>query len=239
MSSIKRIAILLTNEDKPELEPKHPNDGIKYARFFQMVFGEATFDIFRVLDHQLPTNIDDYHLYFITGSLYSSYEQLTWITKLEDFIRQLDANKKRLIGICFGHQIIAKALGGEVARADNGWGLGLKTIAFDQQTWMQPWQQQGLNIIHIHQDQVTKPPPKAKLLSSNEFCRYESFSIGQHILTIQGHPEFGNEYMNDLLPILKQRFPNELYQRAMASLAQQNDGAIFAQWVAAFCYQPR
>ncbi len=236
MSNINKIAILQANPDKKELEPQHPNDGYKYKAFFSTVFPQATFDIYRVFEDQFPKRVENYDLFIITGSTYSVYDGFEWISRLEELIQEIEKEDKYLVGLCFGHQIIAQALKGKVERAKGGWRLGMKATEFTNTQWMKPLQN-TLNILYIHQDQVVKLPAGAKLLSSNSECGFGAYSIGSRILALQGHPEFSNDYVQALLPIIKERFPEKIYDDAMGSLNEKNDGVTFAHWVKAFTEQ--
>ncbi len=237
---IRSIAILNCNKDREELEPDFPNDGIKYLLFFKPFFPEADFKIFRTSENEFPEHVEEFDLYFITGSVHAAYDDFEWIRELERFIQKAHATKKLLVGFCFGHQVIAKALGGKVECSKNGWVLGVRNIELDKN---QPWlgdEKSALNIVHIHQDQVTIPPPNSTVISGDDLCPNEVLTISNHILTIQGHPEFSNEYFQTLLPIIKDRFNETTYTDAMNTVNLPNEGAIFAQFVRNFCdsYQP-
>ena len=173
-------------------------------------------------------------MYLITGSLYSAYDQFSWIERLKNTIVEIQTKNKYLVGLCFGHQIIAEALGGRVEPSCYGWQLGTKLIKFTQCDWMRPTKE-CLHLIHIHQDQVTQLPANATILAEDKECDFEAYQIGERILCCQGHPEFSNDYVEKLLPIIQDRFSQSCYQSAMNSLQKNtNDGNIFAQWVKAF-----
>ena len=232
-----RIGILYANKDRPEFEPGYPNDGVKYQRFFQAVFPDAHFDIFAIREEEWPQEPTEYDVYFITGSAFSVYEKLSWIRSLEVLIRQLHHARIPLVGICFGHQIIARALGGVVEKSDAGWGLGIKSVTFDQPTdWMIP-PQHSMRLSHIHQDQVVTLPAEATRFCGDDFCPYGGFTIGNHIITIQGHPEFTVDYMKLLLPHIQDSFTDDAFADAMQTLNAEEEGAIFAQWIAAFVHR--
>ena len=233
-----KIAILNCNEDRPDLEPQFPNDGVKYHRFFKPFFPDSEFSIFRTIDGELPAQVEDFNAYFITGSKYSAYDDFPWIRALEKFIQAINQKRIPLVGICFGHQVVSKALGGRVEKSENGWGLGVSEVQFPATL---PWLSdtpKSLNIAHIHQDQVTELPPNTQVISGDDFCPHSCLIIDDHILTIQGHPEFSNEYMNALLPVVQDRFSEATYNEAMETLKHnQNEGVIFARWIQQFINQ--
>lgn len=172
---------------------------------FQQRFREVCCTIelvpYFVIDGVLPENVNVHRGYVITGSHYSVNENKTWMLQLEEFIRKIKAtNTIRLLGICFGHQIIAKALGGLVARNPNGkmiWGCEKVTVKkeFSLKNY---YRQTSLNscgfyINETHEDQVLELPPSktshCKVMGSCQHCPYEIIAYGDHILTLQGHPE--------------------------------------------------
>jgi GMP synthase-like glutamine amidotransferase len=146
----------------------------------------------------------------------------------------ITCSQKKLIGICFGHQLIAKALGGKVIRSPKGWGVGLSLNSITGRTeWMVP----ALDIINLpvsHSEQVVEPPLHATLLASTEFCPYFMLQIGEHILTVQGHPEFSKNYTKDLMEMRKDALSDESYQQGLSSLALASDGEIMARWTGRF-----
>ena len=194
-------------------------------------------DIFEVVRGQFPTDIDQCDAYLTTGSRWGVNDGLPWVEKLSDFIRQLYHAKKGFVGICFGHQLLAQALGGEVNESDKGWGVG---IAFSdvcqQQVWMEPYQSK-LNLLVSHKDQIVKLPTAAKVLLANEFCPYSMIQIADHFLGIQGHPEFSHSYSHALMDSRKDRIPSDVIEKGVLSLAHQTDAVITTQWLLNFLKQ--
>jgi len=151
------------------------------------------------------------------------------------FIRDAYQARKKLIGICFGHQILAHALGGHCEKSQKGWGLGLKTFNVDaQKTWMtHPYTQCALYF--VHQDQVVRLPPGAELLGGNIFCPNLFFTIEDRVLGIQGHPEFTIDMMRTILEVRKDFFGQQVYEKALSSLdSGEPDNQLFAQWIINF-----
>ncbi len=148
-----------------------------------------------------PDSSEECDGWIITGSPASAYEPLEWITHLESLVRAIDEAGMPLIGICFGHQLIAQALGGVVTKADAGWGLGVD-IYQPTEAGQSLWGGQPLALHIIHQDQVTELPERAELLAGSAFCQNGVLRYDQHIFTVQAHPEFGREYMFAQLPAI-------------------------------------
>lgn len=150
---------------------------------------------------EFPGSHRDCDGWVITGSPASVYEPLEWIGPLEQLIRDISQARKGLVGICFGHQIIAQALGGIVEKAKAGWGLGVDHyMPTEEGVVMLGAESHYLHV--IHQDQVVTLPEGAELLAGSEFCPYGVLSYRSHILTIQAHPEFSGVYMQALLPAI-------------------------------------
>jgi GMP synthase-like glutamine amidotransferase len=182
-----------------------------------------------------PARNDECEVWIITGSAKAAYDSDPWIGQLKKFIVELHQNKRKLIGICFGHQVIASALGGEVIKSPKGWGVGVKSFnVLSPQAWMKPALKQ-VNLLFSHQDQVSKMPKEAKLLAEDSFCHFQMYQIGEHILSMQGHPEFSVEFAKSRLESRKEKVAPEVFQTALQSFGNPKDDSIIAQWIRNFC----
>ncbi len=195
---------------------------------------EATFASLEVVDGELPASVDDHDVYIFSGSPHGVYEELPWIRGAEAFVRRAAGAGKVLIGGCFGHQLIAQALGGEVRKSERGWGLGVHAHVLSGR---EPWMVGGpdaVNVLVSHQDQVVRPPDGAIVLASSEFCPNAMLRIGDRILTFQGHPEMNVPTVDRLLDMRRERAGEEVYARGKASLACPLDHGAMADWIANF-----
>ena len=183
--------------------------------------------------------MDECDGYLITGSKLSVYDEVKWIRDLEHYIRSLNEHKKSLLGVCFGHQLIAKALGGEVCKAEIGWVTGLQSYTFHNNF---PWLKdlnQDVKLIHSHQDQITKLPDQATLVASNKNVPIAMYFIDNHIMSIQGHPEFTNEYAYDVVCKRRDIIGEDLFKRTEESLLNETSNYLEVTnwWIEFFKYQ--
>ncbi len=185
-----KLGILKTDAVRPEWVPEFG----EYPDMFAALLGEQDpemeFSVYDVEEGEYPSDIDEVDAYLITGSKSSVYEDKAWIATLMDFVRELDKRGKKIVGICFGHQIIAHALGGKTEKSHKGWGVGRHTHRFTESPDWHDGGDADFDILVSHQDQVVENADGAKVLASSDFCENAVVQIGDHILTFQGHPEF-------------------------------------------------
>ena len=235
-----RIAILLTNNDTSEFAQHFPHDGDKVVQLLQTLRPEWQLTVVPVMEGIFPSGVKDFDAYVITGSPASvNDESLPWVGQLLTFIRAVDAARQPLIGLCFGHQAVARALGGQVARHAAGWGLGTAPTHWQaERPWMQP-AQSTTTLMAAHNEQVTRMPEEAVCLGGSDFCPIGSMQIGQHIWTTQYHPEMPLVFMQALLGYLADKLDTNTMARAHASLQQAADVPLFGQWMAQFIEHAR
>ncbi len=179
------------------LQTGHAPDEVRgelgdYSDMFARLLGGHGFDFvtFNVVDGDFPQGPQEADGWLITGSKHGAYEDHAWIPPLEDLIRSIRDTGAPLVGVCFGHQIIAQALGGKVEKYSGGWAVGPTTYDFDGAP---------LTLNAWHQDQVTALPPGAQVLASNAHCANAALAIGDTILTVQAHPEFSPAMLDGLI----------------------------------------
>jgi GMP synthase-like glutamine amidotransferase len=145
-----------------------------------------------------------------------------------------------MVGICFGHQVIARALGGTVAKSDKGWGVGVNVYNVSELPVQGDDEVRGdesgfLKLVVSHQDQVTVLPPGARNVVSNDHCENAGFVMGGHIFTLQGHPEFSAEYSEAIMTFRYDMIGAERVAQGRASLVtHQHEGPRVARWMVDF-----
>ena len=220
------IGILLTDHVLDDLQIVHGDQNDFYDKIFSEADPNVNLKIYDVTADEYPKEIDECDGYLITGSKLSVYDNVRWIRDLENFVCLLHSKKKFLLGVCFGHQLIAKALGGEVKKAKVGWVLGLQEYTFHNHF---PWLEnpnKDIKLIHSHQDQVTNLPEGTTLVASNNSVPNAMYFIDDHIMSIQGHPEFTNEYAYDVVCKRRDILGEELFQSAEQSLLNEQSNYI-------------
>ncbi len=219
-----RLGILQAGRVPEELEGTFPD----YNQIFVDLLGEHEFEylFWPVLDGVFPESVDAADAWLITGSKFGAYEDHDWIAPLEDFIRTVFAANAPMVGICFGHQVIAQAMGGKVEKFAGGWSVGRVEYALDESVFGQTVaanEQSGnakTPLLAFHQDQVTQAPEMATTIGSTDFCKHAALLYDNRILTLQPHPEFTQPYIAGLLSARGELLPDDIKQQASARLKQ-------------------
>ena len=173
----------------------------------------------------------------VTGSRAGVYDDEPWMAPLMDFIRWTAAEEVPQIGVCFGHQAVAQALGGQVIKSPKGWGLGRHTYRVETTApWMGEKAPDSFALAVSHQDQVITPPPGAKVIAASDFTPFAALSYAQGpAISFQGHPEFSNGFSAALYDIrLGNPLSAEEVETAKASLAAPEHNDLVGQWMAQF-----
>jgi GMP synthase-like glutamine amidotransferase len=222
-----KIAILETGRPPGTLADEFGD----YPSMFERMLGpEFGIDRFHVEAGELPEDPAAYQAYLITGSPAGVYEPLPWIAPLCEFIRA--AKDSRMVGICFGHQVMAEALGGRVEKSDKGWGAGLHQYSIVRR---EPWMngETAIAVPASHQDQVILQPPHTEIVAQSSFTPFAGLAwTDRPAISFQFHPEFSPAFAKALIEKRYDIVPNP--DAAMASLDAPNDNARVASWIRRF-----
>lgn len=217
--------------------PEEKSDPEKFVDLFTGIGAPLDYVTYDTAEGQLPDSFDECDAYLITGSPCSVYDNYDWIKDLGNFVRHAHAADKPLVGICFGHQLIAQALGGKVRLARDGWLLGLHPIdMLRHKPWMDPAAAEH-RLYFINQDQVVELPPDAELLAGSAACPHAMYSIGETLLCLQAHPEQPLASMQTFTRILRDEYhvESDVIDAAHASMdAAEPHAERFAGWIAKF-----
>ncbi len=172
--------------------------------------------------------------YVITGSRHSVYDDLPWIRRLAVFLAgEINAGKK-VVGICFGHQLLAHFFGGLVQSATTGWEVGVKeTQICEQADWMQPLADQ-VNLLSSHKDQVAMLPDGARIFARSVNCQVAGFTMGDNVITFQGHPEFHKPYSRSLINLRREILGAKVHEAGLDSLEKPTDELLVGGWILRF-----
>lgn len=201
----KRYALLLAARDSDYVKKVYGG----YFNVFVAAFGEdgERWDLYRVVDGEFPDR-DELHKYdgfVISGSPFDAYGNDYWILKLCLLLQTLDAMDKKMLGVCFGHQVLCRALGGKVRKAYTGWDIGLRKVKIVKDLFPCGYLNEmddippALSIIECHQDEVWEVPTGAEVIAFSEKTGVEMFAVGDRILGIQGHPEYTKDILFNLI----------------------------------------
>ncbi|OAN68902.1 glutamine amidotransferase [Jannaschia sp. EhC01] len=196
-----------------------------YATLFGNLFAHRGFTqtLWSVVDGEFPPGPEAADAWLVTGSRHGAYEDHPWIPPLEELIRAIRDANIPLVGSCFGHQIIAQALGGTVEKFKDGWSVGRTDYTVSNRT---------LSLNAWHQDQVTRLPAGATVHASSDFCANAIVAIGPRILTTQPHPEFENTVIDTLITLKGDAVAPDRVAHAKAQLPLPNDNRLIADWLA-------
>ena len=227
-----KLGILETGAPPEEIRGRYGS----YPSMFRRLFGESAYDyaVYDVAAGESPSGVDACGAWLVTGSSAGTYDPEPWIAPLEDFLRAAKGQAP-LVGICFGHQIMAQAFGGRVIKSPKGWGLGLQRYRLAESL---PWMDSGepIAVPGSHQDQVVEAPPGARVIGGNEFCELGMLDYGEgRAISLQLHPEFEPDYAKALIETRRgTRLTVEEADRAVMSYEQPDDRQRVGGWLQRF-----
>ena len=225
-----RVVLLQTDSVLTPFQAEHGDYPSMFAA--ALAAPDVELSVVDVRQQMPPSGAGD--AYVITGSRHSVYDELPWIPALAAFLRVEIAAGRKVVGICFGHQLLAHFFGGEVRPAAVGWEVGVKaTEVCAEEAWMSP-PARHFNLISSHKDQVARLPEGARLTARSPNCPVAGFSLGDNVITFQGHPEFSKGYSRALMDHRREILGDERYAAGVASLGLQDDAGLVGRWILRF-----
>ena len=233
-----KIGILLCDQVDSNMTHRFGDYGPQFDTFLNRQ-GKTDIDCleFDVRKNSYPADAEKFDGFLITGSRHGVYDKLDWIDTLRKFIRTSHAKKIKILGICFGHQILADALGGKVVKHQVGFRMGVVEyrVKVPDKIWMKP-AAPVFNICTSCQDQVVELPPGAVSFCENEFVTFGGYTLGDNILSFQGHPEMSKDYNSYLIDKKKEQ---GLFDDAKATgfhqtLKNEIDDKLVSEWAVRF-----
>ena len=229
-----KIAILQTDHIPTH---RHHFSGGNYPDMFANLFFKLSiiidFDIFDVTIGEYPYNYDNYDGFIITGSKATAFDNVDWINHLKTQIKKIFNLNKKIVGICFGHQVLIEALGGKVERSNNGFAVGVKTVEIiNQKEWMVPYNKFP-SLLFYHQDMAVKLPKGSELIGTSDYCDIQIFCKNNQVLGIQAHPEMLSGHNHALIKEYKDILKND-FEKALESLRIKDNNLLLGNWIANF-----
>ncbi|RFU77530.1 gmp synthase glutamine-hydrolysing [Trichoderma arundinaceum] len=243
-SPAQPLRLLILEADTPQPNTKAKYGGFRGVFAALLTAGAAAMDPPRQLSEVATVTahniVDDMHSYppldevdaiLITGSRHTAYEDDPWILKLVEYARQaIETGRVRVVGVCFGHQIIGRAMGARLGRSDKGWEVAVTDVDLTDKG-KAIFQLDKMRIHQMHRDIVLEFPKDSIPLGSNDKCEVQAmYSPGRYI-TVQGHPEFTGEIISEILTNRHKVgiFTDEVYKDAMERAPIEHDGVTIAK----------
>lgn len=231
-----RIGILETGEVAEDLRARHGDYPAMFRALLSAADPSLDFLTVRVVAGEMPRSPQEADGWLVTGSRHGVYDGLPWIEPLEAFLRDCVAARVPVVGICFGHQILAEALGGRAVKSERGWGLGVQDYEIvTRPSWLVHLPDR-FAVRALHQDQVVALPANATVLARSPHCALAAVAYGDpedpDAVSLQPHPEFGAAYMDELLALRAGKaFPAEEADAARATLTRPVANEAWARMI--------
>ena len=226
------IHVLLCDTFPGRLPADVPSYVWMHERLVKSVYPDVQFKVYMTMEGEMPSTFETDDIYLIPGCICSAYDPLPWIEGLQQWIRKAVAQQVFLVGVCFGHQVIAQAMGGKVEHYSGGWGTGVRQSDVLDEGMLPFFPDGKMRLLYNHHDQVTVKPDVMQVLASSTFCRYEALRLSNYAFTFQGHPEYTPSYMRFYFDNLASEQDAAVVERGRRSLEEMEpQGAAVTRYV--------
>ncbi len=240
MRTLLRLGILQADAVLTEFQPAFGDYPDMFERLLMGAAAarsdglELELHTYAVHEGELPGSVDACDGWLITGSRHSVYDDLPWIGELAAFVRKVVETGGKVVGICFGHQLLAHFFEGETGPAEAGWAVGVHEVDItERESWMLPFRA-DVGLLSSHKDQVTRLPAGARPIARSDFCPLSGFVIGKQVFTLQGHPEFSKPYSAALMGKRRELLGEQTYAAGVEARERETHGPVIGSWILNF-----
>jgi GMP synthase-like glutamine amidotransferase len=227
-----RVGLLIVGH----VDPKSVHIAGDYPELFEALLVPHGIELvpYALDEGRFPDSLRECDGWICSPSRQSVYDEVPWIADAEALHREIVAGEHAYVGICFGHQLLAQALGGKVARADDGWGVGVQSFDITERLPCMEPPLERVALIASHQDQIVDVPNDARVIATSTYCPVAGLAVGERAWTVQGHPEFTPPLADHLLAGRIELIGAEKVAAARATLYERLDRTTVARWIAQF-----
>ncbi len=177
---------------------------------------------FDVTNGELPPSTADFDAIVVTGSRASVYWDDDWIEPLVEYVAGAADAGLPVLGVCYGHQVVAEALGGRVSGMDV-FELGYNTVEQVDDDPLFAGIGETFTVFTSHGDTVVDLPPGAELIARNEHGVH-GFRR-EHCWGVQFHPEYDTKTAREIAESKRERLGDEQVDRVLADISPERYAA--------------